>query len=166
MPLDRARPTCPASAPPGSGAEASRRSCAPRLTTTSPWCTSSSRPRRTSMSRKMMARGLGRRVPRAGTEVLDLWMVFLKSGHKKMYCRGEIHVNPKCLQSNVGHAMGHDFVRRTLHLSFKVELLSLGEPQRSIQMAMGALPAVFLRVGCSQVSSLVFVENQTSLHRH
>ena len=44
--------------------------------------------------------------PRAGTEVLDLWMVFLKSGHKKMYCRGEIHVNPKCLQSNVGHAMG------------------------------------------------------------
>ena len=83
-----------------------------------------------------------------------------------MYCRDETHVNPKCLQSNVGHAMGHDFVGRTLHLSFKVELLSLGEPQRSIQMAMGALPAVFLRVGCSQVSSLVLVENQTSLHRY
>ena len=35
-----------------------------------------------------------------------------------------------------------------------------------LQMAMGALPAGFLSVGCSQVSSLVLVENQTSLHRY
>ena len=99
--------------------------------------------------------------PRAGTEVHDLWVVFLKSGHKKMYCRGEIHVNPKCLQSNVGHAMGHDFVRRTLHLSFKVELLSLSKSQRSIQMSMGALSAGFLSVG--SFSSLVLCLLKTKL---
>ena len=133
MPLDRARPTLPglrSSRLRRRGVTALMRAAArrpPRRGALPPRGQGGRRCRE-----QMMARGLGRRVPRAGTEVLDLWMVFLKSGHKKMYCRGEIHVNPKCLQSNVGHAMGHDFVRRTLHLSFKVELLSLSKSQRSI----------------------------------
>ena len=69
-----------------------------------------------------------------------------------MYCRDETHVNPKCLQSNVGHAMGHDFVGRTLHLSFKVELLSLSESQRSITDGDGCTSCWFSK--CRMFSSL------------